>query len=545
MQMFASASGLGLLDLGAVILYLLAMLGIGLYFSRRQTSADEYLLGSRGMNPFLVGISLIATLLSTITYLASPGDMIQHGPAFATGVLAMPLWLAVVSLFWIPFFMRYRFTSIYEYAELRFSRTARLCAACMFVLFRLGWMSLIVYTAGRAIAEMTENIPTALAQQMGIAISSEQWFYTLMLLIGITTTGYTFFGGIRAVIWTDFAQFVIMIAGVLLTIGFIWLQTGDGPLGWWHEASQQRHEMITWFSIDPTVERTVFLVVLDTFIWRICVQCSDQVATQRYFSTSGVSSALRSNVVAALADFVILGLLGLLGLALLHYYSHPDRAAAVFGGPFDPKSSDDAMRAFPKFIVHALPQGLAGLVLAALLSAAMSSISSGINSISAVLLTDFRRRPSSDNSASETSLARRFSLLTGLFVTGSAFFVAFVIASDPKKQNIIDLSNMIFNLFVGPLGGLFIAGMFLPWVGGVAALLGTAVGLSVAAVLAFWGDWFDLGTAPSTLLITPLALLATVVIAGLLGFVLSRPDRRLTDGHTWWTRHIAPKSRER
>jgi hypothetical protein len=134
-------------DWGVLLVYLVAVVSIGFYFSRRQLSKREYLLRASRMPPFLVGISLVATLLSTVTFLGAPGEMIQHGPAFAVGVLAMPFWLVVVAIVWIPFFMRYRFTSIYEYAELRFSRTSRLCSASLFVMMRLGWMAVGLATA--------------------------------------------------------------------------------------------------------------------------------------------------------------------------------------------------------------------------------------------------------------------------------------------------------------------------------------------------------------------------------------------------------------
>jgi solute:Na+ symporter, SSS family len=534
----AMARGLGLVDGGVIAIYLLAMIVVGLYFSRGQTSNEEYLLGKRNMSPLLVGISLVATLVSTISYLATPGDMIQHGVAFATTVLAVPLWLTVILYVWVPFFMRYRFTSIYEYVELRFNRAARSLAAGLFILMRLGWMGLIIYTAGRAVAQMTANAPAALADRFGAHISPEQWLYLIMIVMGLTTTAYTYLGGIRAVIWTDFAQFTVMTAGVLFTIGYIWSTTGAGPVRWWHDAAQHRHGMLTWFSSDLTVERTAFLVILDTFFWKICTHCSDQVATQRYFSTRGTKEALRSNVIAALADFLLIGLLGVLGLALVSFYSSPERASAVFGGTFDPLNADHAAQAFPRFVVDCLPIGMAGLVVAALLSAAMSSISSGINSVSAVVVTDFRRRANSTAAGGrETSRAREYSLITGGAITGIAFLIALVIAADPRNRNIIDLSQKVFNLFLGPLGGLFIAGVFFPFVGSAAAIVATIFGVALAIVVCFAKEMFRLPHGAPVLLVTPTTTVATVLAAVLLGSIFPRPDRRRIDGHTWWTRH--------
>jgi len=412
--LLAAAHGVTLVDCAVVVIYLVGMVAIGGYFSRGQTTTDEYLLGRRTMSPFVVGISLIATLMSSISYLAAPGDMIQHGVAFAMGVFAVPLWLTVVLYVWIPFFMRYRLTSIYEYIGLRFNRVARLLAACLFILMRLGWMGLIVYTAGSAVAQMTANVPEMLAEHANLHVSPEAWLYGIMIGIGLTTTAYTWLGGIRAVMWGDFAQFLVMLSGVLFAIGYVWFTTGTDPVVWWNDASAQRRSLITWFATDLTVERTAFLVILDTFFWRLCTQCCDQVATQRYFTTSGVAGAFRSNVVAALAEFILTVLLGLLGLALLSYFSDQGRADAVFGESFNPLNPAHATQAFPRFIVECLPTGLVGLVIAALLAASMSSMSSGINSVSAVIVTDFHRQIGSSPGTSPFKLSLRAILARSL-----------------------------------------------------------------------------------------------------------------------------------
>lgn len=537
--LFPVMDGLGLLDLGVLVAYLGTMVLIGIYCSLRQTSTDEYLLGGRTMSPLLVGISLIATLLSTVTYLGAPGDMIQFGPAFACGILAMPFWLLVVSRVWIPFFMRYRLTSIYEYAELRFSRTARLFAATLFVLMRLGWMGMIVYTAGDAIAQMTANLPALLEDRFGLALSPQHWLLLVMIAMLATTTAYTVVGGIRAVMWTDFVQFIVMMAGVLLAIGAVWVESGVGPAAWWQEAARQRREMVQWFSTDWTIERTLVLVVAEVFFWRICVQCSDQVATQRYFSTGGIKNAVRANVVAATADFAILALFAVLGLALLHYFTSSQHSAQVFGGAFDPHNSRHARDAFPRFILHALPGGVSGLVVAALLSAAMSSLSSGINSVSAVIVTDLRRDSPHGrlDSRSEVQVARGLSFLIGGAVAVVGIGIALYLSANPRHQNITDLANRVFNVFVGPLGGLFMAGMFLPWVGNWAAIGATAIGLACGLFFSFFREILGVQAGPSTLLITPATTVLTVTAAALFGMVLPKPAKSNVEGHTWWTRH--------
>ncbi len=587
-NLLAVQMGLSGIDYLVVVVYLGGMLAMGVYFSARQTSSEEYFVGRRSLPPLVVGLSLVATLLSTITYLAAPGDMIQHGLAFATAILSVPFWLAVVLRYWVPFFMRYRLTSVYEYAGLRFNRATRWLAASLFVLMRFGWMGMIIYTATGAVAEMTVDLPQRITALTGLPVSEQQYFYGLIIGLGLVATFYTFLGGIRVVIWTDVVQFVVMMGGAAFVIGYVWTVTGRGPLAWWNDASGLDRAAPVWFGWTATEDRpawlawttsqrTVFFVVLNAFFWRICTHCSDQVATQRYFTTAGVREALRSNVASAVGDFILVAMLGTVGMALLSFYTQhqqqnitatvaaadqtlPDREAmrlhaqvlaANFPEGFDPAQPEHAKNAFPVFIVSYMPLGLAGLIMSALFAAAMSSIDSGINSISAVVTTDFYRplHGAQANTATEMRVARWTTLLTGVAITGVAFLIAVVIAADPENRNIIDLSIRVFNLFLGPLATIFIAGIFFPWVGSTAVMLACVLGVAVSIVLGFWEPVFErLGEmmpwcatvaelAPSPLLVTPAGTVVSVLIAALLGFCLPSPAAEQIDGHTWWTRH--------
>jgi len=592
-SLLAAATGLTGVDYLVVVGFLGAMVAMGIYFSLRQTTSEEYFVGKRNLPPLVVGLSLVATLLSTITYLAAPGDMIQHGLAFATMILSVPFWLAVVLRYWVPFFMRYRLTSVYEYVEMRYSRAVRWLAASLFILMRFGWMGMIIYTATGAVAEMTADVPFRLASATGIELDHQQYFYVLIVALGLVATGYTFLGGIRVVIWTDVIQFLIMMGGALFAIGYVWYATGRGPVDWWNDAAQLERAAPVWFGWSAaendtstwrnwlTTERTVFFVVLNAFFWRICTHCSDQVATQRYFSTAGVKEALRSNVASAIADFALVAMLGMVGLALLSFYSRAQNDAAArqsaatvgadpagessaadetgiapahsgaFPEGFNPARADHAKDAYPVFIVAYMPVGMAGLILAALFAAAMSSIDSGINSISAVVTTDFYRpiKEEKPDIIAEMRVARWATLITGVSITSVAFLISAVIAADPENRNIIDLSIRVFNLFLGPLASIFIAGIFLPWVGSTAAGLACVLGVALSIVLGFWEPllrsaavtWPGLEPlieyAPSALLVTPGGTMLSVAIAAVLGILLRSPEADQIKGHTWWTRN--------
>ena len=452
--LLAAHTGLSNIDYLVVFAYLGLMLAMGFYFSGRQTSSEEYFVGRRRLPSLVVGISIVATLLSTITYLAAPGDMIQHGLAFATSILALPLWLAVVLRYWVPFFMRYRLTSIYEYVALRFNSAARMLTAVLFICMRFGWMGMIIFTASQAIASMTAEVPRSMSGALDSYTAEVAWLYALMLAMGAVATIYTFYGGIRVVIWTDVLQFVVMMGGALFAIGYVWFTRGTGPVQWWQHAMgieraapvligfgqsdggatglwSRLTDGTNWFDF-LTAQRTVLFVIMNAFFWRICTHCSDQVCTQRYFTTGGTKGALRSNLISGLGDFALTGLLAVVGLALLSLYTDPgpprstetssvvepiaaETAAAAFPDGFNPQKAEHAKAAYPVFIVDFMPAGLAGLLMAALFAAAMSSFDSGVNSIAAVVTVDFYRplRSGAADATAEMRVARRTTLAAG------------------------------------------------------------------------------------------------------------------------------------
>ena len=419
-SLFAVASphdGFALIDWAAVALYALAAAAIAWACSRKQGTTEEFFLGGRNMPWFAVGLSIMATLMSTISYLAVPGEMIQHGIGMFAGQMAVPLAMGVVLCLWVPFFMRLRLTSVYEYLEQRFGPGARLLAATLFILLRLGWLGVIIYTCSMAVDKMVQIEPFALP---GVAWGGEavkvQPLYLWIALIGIFTTAYTSVGGIRAVIWTDVMQSVIMFGGVVATISYVWLSTGDGPLQWWAiagDANSQSHKsadiQLRRLRAGYHPDRHDAYLLLDRLHPRLR---SDGGAA--IFLHHVVEGGAASYLISAFSDITVAILLATSGLALFAFYhQHP-----TFLSP-DIAGAGSADKWFPYFIAHQLPRGLGGLILAALFAAGMSSVSSGINSISAVGVTDIVSRFSANKSLDATAVARArwLSLVIGVLVT--------------------------------------------------------------------------------------------------------------------------------
>src|SRR5579863_2100100 len=370
-------SGLETLDYAAICLYMLGTFGISLWFGRKQKTVDDFFVGGRHMPWFAVGLSIMATLFSTLSYLGAPGEMIKNGVGMALGTLAVPFSLLVVFYFWIPFFMRLKLTSAYEYLERRFSYAERLIGAVLFVLLRLGWMSMVIFAASTALD--------------GVKGDDTAWLpgndiYWWIAFVGIFAAIYTSVGGIQAMIWTDVLQCFLLLAGVLMVIGAVILKDHTGPLDWWQTAAihAPKHTSPPLFSTDVMVRNTIVWMLVGNFFWTICTHGSDQVVLQRYFSTPSLKAARKSYLTNVFVDLSMTILLALTGLALLAYYlRHGDRL------PEGWTAIKPADKLFPHFLGHELPAGCAGLIISAFICDAMQTLESGVNAITAVVTNDF------------------------------------------------------------------------------------------------------------------------------------------------------------
>ena len=559
--------GLQLLDYAVILVYLGGVLAAGWYFSREQEQQEDYFVGGRRLPWFAVGLSIVATMLSTVTYLAAPGEVIQHGLALAIGWLAMPLAFMVVNFLWVPFFMRLGVTSIYEYLDDRFGLVARLTAVVLFVLIlRLLWMATIVLTGSRAVAQITHE---SVVRLLGVGWSLDEWLLVVLFSVGLFATLYTMLGGIKAVVWTDVAQFVALSAGVVLTLFFVAWKTGTGPVDWWMTTTGNKgsgHELPPFASWDITTRNTILFTILNATFWYVCTFIGDQVAVQRYLTTPSVKAAVRGNIVNFVADFLVMILLALCGMALLTYYLDPAFQTEIAQGITDPRDERVADQVFTHFITYGLPVGVSGLVVAALFAVAMSSLDSGLNSVAAVLTIDVferlsisvrgrRSRATTDGSTKNRGLTnsgtgrnlwvpRTITFVVGIGCT----LLAWAMLSIPERYNIIGITARTFNCALGPLAAMFVVGMFVRRAGQISVVIAAWLGLAMAISLAWWVElnWMlgltDYATmaeatsnlaGPSPFLITPIASTFTFVMATLLSFVFPNSRAKDTEALLW------------
>jgi len=483
---------MAVIDWAVIVSYLLAMVLVGWYFSRQVITTDDYLLGGRRMKPWAVGLSLFATLLSTISYLSWPGEIIMHGPMFLCGLLSYPFIAWAVGWWLIPYFMKLNVTSAYEILEIRLGLSVRLLGSIFFLSLRLLWMAVIIYA----------TISKVLVPLMGLDPAAIPW---MCALLGAITVIYTSLGGLRAVVFTDVIQTGILFGGAILAMIVITTEMG-GVAAWWPTQWAPNWQAPT-LGYDPSARVTLVGAFIATFTWFVCTAGSDQMAIQRYLATRDIRAARRMFNISLLTGGTVQLFLALLGLALLAYFR--DHRHLLADGHTIASHADQL---FPQFIVVGLPAGISGLVVAGLLAAAMSSLSSGLNSSCSVVTVDFidRFRKTTNNELNHVRRARTISVVIGAVVVVMSTFVGVV------QGNMLEIAFKVVNLLVAPLFGLFFMALFVRWATPLGTILGAVVGLTVAIAINYWKEL--VGTQGISFLWSmPLSLLAQIVV----GMVLS------------------------
>ncbi len=531
-------------DYGVLLSYFAVMVSLGVYGARRGRSDDEYFLVGRRMPWLAVGISVVGSMISSITYLAEPGEVWKSGITYATGkLLGIPFEMLFVGGCCIPFLMRFRFTSVYEYLEHRFGRPTRRFGAALFVVMMVLWMGFVVLVLSQIVHRLC-GVP----------------LWAVIFTVGTVTTLYTVLGGLRMVIWADVVQVSILVAGAAGTILYIAWAVGGTPVDWIASAESQlrtggRPTAIGLFSWDPTVRATVVSAAIYMAVWHVCIHSSSQTAVQRYFSTRDVRAARRSFLAGSVVYVGVSLMLLHVGLAVVHYYVSTGQP---IDAGLDPATEHDLI--FPTFALYHLPAGAGGAMLAALLSAAMSTVDAGLGSLATVVSLEWRAHrdhrdrgplanaeagpsagPPDPHTAEHVRLAMAMTVAAGALVIGTAL----LLQQMPPHWGIFEAIPRTFNAVIGPLGGLFLVAIFCPCVRQGAAIAATLCGLLVSGVLGYfhqlstllqsWGMLRETWPDISFTWIVPCALLATVLAAPILCLGDPSPCRDLS-GLTWWTR---------
>ena len=438
------------LDTAIVALYLGAVLLLGALFFRRQKSLSDYFLARRSIPWWAASFSAIATIVSAVSFLGAPGQAFSGDLRFLQYRLGTPLAFLVIGWIMIPFFYRLRVFSIYEYLEQRFDLKTRLVASGQFVVLKALFLGIAIYAPSLIFERMT-GLPLA-------------W---TVLLTGLLVTFYTAYGGIKAVIWTDTLQLGIVFGG-LYAVGAVIAGRAGGVAGVLRIADA--HEKLRFFDFSPSLtnEFTALGGLLGGTFILLSQYGVNQAELQKLLTTASVAQS-RGALAASMVVTTLVGLTYFLIGAGLYVFYAQDSSRSVAGLSPD--------RIFPKFIVEELPAGLRGLLLAAVAAAAMSTVSSILNSLTTVLTSDFVGRLGSSRPG--VLAARRITFVLGFVCTIGALYA-------DRFGNMLVAATKLQNTLGGSLTGVFLLGMTSRRANARGAFSGLLLGTLCALLLAFF-----------------------------------------------------------
>ncbi|MEM8638397.1 MAG: sodium:solute symporter [Cyanobacteria bacterium P01_G01_bin.54] len=486
------------LDWGIVALYAIALLVIGIAASRQQSNTDEYFRGARRLPWWAVGFSIIATSFSAASLLGGPGEGYNHGFLYLQLQLGDLIGYGLVIALFLPFFIRLNLTTAYEYLERRFDAKTRSLGSLCFLLFVIARLGGLLYAAALVVATV-----------MGLPL------YLAILLVGLVSIVYTATGGITAVVWTDVLQFALIFVGLAAGIGAA-VSAVPGGFGelWQVAAANGKLAMVnlTWA---PSEIRSLPTALIAYGVLAFAVAGTNQQSVQRYVSCADLPSGRKAIFVGWFSGFVGVAATLFLGVLLFGFYT-------LQGGLPEDTPADGILA---HFIVHQVPPGASGLLVAAIFAAAMSSIDSALHSLATCLTVDFYQRYSARNPSETQSLrvAQGLIVFWGILGIGSAFYVA------STGEDLLPFLVTYTTLFLGPLLGIFLMGTLIPRVNATGAFYGTVAAVIVLIISTEFG-WLNVPGIWRSAITAPVAVLLGWGIS-LLG---SAPTPKSLQGLTLW-----------
>lgn len=457
------------LDFVVIALYFGGITFAGLYFARRNKSTEEYFLGNRNFPGWVIGLSMVGTSISSVSFMAYPGDAYKTAWLRLLPAFTLPLGVLAASIFFLPFFRRGGLTSAYEYLEGRFGPGTRVYAALAFVLGQTFRIGMILYLLSLLVQEFLQIV---VGHELG-----DQWLIVSILVAGIFVSFYTIAGGIEAVVWTDVVQTIVLVVGGFVCLVVIVLKL-PGGLGQILEVATEHGkfqfaEMLedgsfkapSW-NLSLTQKTATMMLFIGLTNW-LTEYSGNQNVVQRYCASKSTREARKAMWICCCSSIPIWTYFMFLGTAMYVFYQvfPSDRAADILTGANGAKAEE----ILPYFAFHQLPRGVAGLVVAAVLAAAMSSLDSSINAISTVSVVDiYRRHLVKKRSDGHYLLAARV-----IAIVAAVLMVLIAIGfAKYSGKTLQHTGTVVGALTGGGLLGLFMFGFFIPWGDGRAIFWG-------------------------------------------------------------------------
>ena len=440
-----------------VVAYFGVIALMGWYFARKEKNANSFFRGGGNIPWYVAGVSIFATMLSSVTFLAVPAlSYISDWRLFPNNVTGYLIVSPLALLFYMPVFRRMNLTSAYEYLERRFNLGTRLFASGMFVVFMVLRVAIVTLLPAIAIDAVTG---------IGVDVS--------IAICGAVTILYCSLGGLEAVIWSDFVQGLVLLGGAVAILVALVLGTDGGVSGVFSLAAASGKDLC--WDFRPELGELTFWVALSLGI----TQClfsytSDQCIVQRYIAVKDEKAAARSIVCNCFLGIAASALFFAIGTALwTHYKCHPEML-----DPLMPKPDS----ILPHFMSMELSPVVAGVVIAAVFAATISTLSANLSAASSALTTDFVARFRTISDRARVRLGQSFVIGCGLIGTAAAFILAHV-----DLRSLCDLFQETISTVTAGIAGVFFLGVFCRRVGGTAAVLGLLVNYVICFGMKFGG----------------------------------------------------------
>jgi SSS family solute:Na+ symporter len=449
-------------DLAVVCVYVLGLTGIGLRFSRRQTTTERYFTAKRSMPFWAVGMSFLTAMITSVTFIAFPGAAYAKDWSLLIPGLLLLVVMALVGAVVIPFYRRTVGMSAFEYFGKRFGRPARVYASIAFTLAHMSKLGLVFYLLALTINSMTG------------------WNMDQVILIsGLLTMIYTLKGGFEAVVWTDVAQGIIIWAGVFISLGYLLFLPPGGPAAVFASAAEN-HKINFGSTAFDFSQPTVWVLITYGFFWYLQRYTTDQTLIQRYLSAKSDREAVKGIALGTFLSVPVWALFTLIGTCTWTFYRLTGEVLPAYVTKGD--------QVFPHFLSTHLPPGVAGLVMAALIGSAMCALSSDLNAFSSVGVEDIYRvlRPDSTDK-------RRLRVAKYIVVGCGLVCIATALVLSHTQTGALSLWFSASAIVSGGLAGLFMLAFLSPNANRAGVYTG------IAACVAFTG-WATLTLGDKRLL---------------------------------------------
>jgi SSS family solute:Na+ symporter len=435
------------IDIFIFILYLIGIVLFGSSFYRKNKTSAAFTLGNNNIPTWVISMSIFATFVSSISYLALPGQAyLTNWNAFVFS-LSIPFASFMAFKFFVPLYRSINSPSAYTYLEMRFGPWAKIYVSVMYLLTQLMRTGTILF-----LLALTLNV------MLGWSI------VTVIIITGLSVMIYSLLGGIQAVVWTDAIQAIILIAGALVCAGIILFSMPEGPDQLFRIATE--HHKFSLGSFKPGLTDSTFWVVL---IYGIFINLQnfgiDQNYIQRYMTASSEKEAKKSALYGGLLYIPVSLLFLFIGTSLFSYYT---ANPGILPADVQPD------RVFPFFIVSSLPAGLTGLLIASVFAAGMSTISTSVNSTATVILNDYFKKSLKGESGEKRSMKILYSSSFLFSILSILIAIAMI-----NVQSALETWWKLASIFSGGMLGLFLLGYFSKKANNIPALTGVAAGVLV------------------------------------------------------------------